>query len=489
MRAIWLLWLAMAAIPQAASAQDFQLSTRFCIMPVANGVATEADVGAAWRMVSEKFDIPRLPGPVFTPTNRKGAWTIIDRAYQPYQGPFPRTFFDAGNWVVEPWSGLVVATRSFPHGQERGLWVIAPSNNEFVSIALPDGLEADGISAPYLLPRQRQTVVIIGGLPFVVQTTGLTPWMTLEQMTTAGFTGLRSLHYSEAINAILAEDRDGWIHVLSDDGNWKRLNQATDDKTYLSGLFDIEGSGATLLLGRGFVDIVQRVTRNSSFLMERIGTMGLPNTDLLVSSELRQVLRYTGGGLLDSDSRWLRRTAFNYEWIIGGRIGLGEDIYASNLQDLAGMGGAMIRGTKGPYFYDGSAITPIVNDDGIPVVGKAFSRGFPAIHRAMLWKDEQLYDLSHKGVAKPLNHMPIGTGLFDLADWESSGVAVATGDEGIFTIDENLAVERVPGPDFSLHAPLHDGELRATGDMLLIGADRLMLAVDARRHPGVCPVL
>lgn len=182
-----LIGLCLLATLTAANAEELALSTRVCIVPVANGVATEADVGDAWRMVSHVFDIPGLPGPVFTPTNRKGAWTIIKGTYQPYEGPFPMTFFDGGNWVHEPWSEVVVATRQQP-GQ-RGVWIVAQGDSAFEPIPLPGDMTG-GISEPFLLPRQQQTVIIIGGLPFIVRADGLKPWRTVEQMTEAGLPGL-----------------------------------------------------------------------------------------------------------------------------------------------------------------------------------------------------------------------------------------------------------------------------------------------------------
>lgn len=165
---------------------------------------------------------------------------------------------------------------------------------------LPDEMKS-GISQPFLLPRQQQTVVLIGGLPFVVQTDGLKPWLTAEQMTAAHLPGLQSLHYSEAIQAIVAEDSDGWMHVLPDDGDWQRLNRATDDGTYVVGLFDIDGRGATLLRGSTFVDIIRRRVETGAFEMERIASQSLLNSDLTASFELGQVLRYTSGGLFDSE--------------------------------------------------------------------------------------------------------------------------------------------------------------------------------------------
>lgn len=469
----------------AASAEEFPLSTRVCIVPVANGVATEADVGDAWRMVSHAFDIPGLPGPVFTPTNREGEWTIIDRTYQPYEGPFPTTFFDGGNWVQEPWSEVVIATREEPHGQERGVWIVAPGDSAFVSIKLPDEMKG-GISQPFLLPRQQQTVVLIGGLPFVVQAEGLKPWITVEQMTAAHLPGLQSLHYSEAIQAIVAEDSDGWIHVLPDDGDWQRLNRATDDGTYVVGLFDIDGRDATLLRGSTFVDIIRRRVDTGAFEMERIASQSLLNSDLTASFELGQALRYTSGGLFDSEHRWFRRNAFGYEEIPGGRIELPDDTNAIRLQDLDGTGRAMIAAKDAMYLYDGSAMTVILDQTGQPLSGPAYARGFPAINRILLMKDQQLYDLSSEGRATRLSHMPNGVGLFDLVTWESVGVVLASGEDGVFSIDQDLAVERVPGPNFRLGVPITGGNISATGDILLTGADRLMLGVNAQRHPQAC---
>lgn len=146
----------------------------------------------------------------------------------------------------------------------------------------------------------------------------------------------------------------------------------------------------------------------------------------------------------------------------------------------------MIGAKDAMYLYDGSAMSPIIDETGQPLEGPAYARSFPAISRILLMKDQQLYDLSSEGRATRLVDMPSGMGLFDLVGWESIGVVLASGKPGVFAIDEHLAVERVLGPDFFLRVPLGGGEFIATGDILLSGAERLMLAVDAQRHPTAC---
>ena len=102
----------LAFFAQEACAE--QQSPRFCIVPIGDGVPTAADVGQAWRITNVSFGIPGLPSLVFTPQNRGGQWTIdANRRLVPYVGPFPRTFFDRGQWALEPWSSRVVAVTTF----------------------------------------------------------------------------------------------------------------------------------------------------------------------------------------------------------------------------------------------------------------------------------------------------------------------------------------------------------------------------------------
>src|ERR1700738_5002411 len=152
-----------AYLPRTALADA---SDRFCIVPVKEGAPAEKDIGATWRLAGDMFRIPGLPGPVFTPVNRGGQWTIdAERKLVPYQGPFPHSFLDKGNFVVEPWSQRGVAV-----SYGAGVSVLRPDTGQFASIEDDDPHAGRIDRGPFLLPRRHLTAVISNkGTPKIVE--------------------------------------------------------------------------------------------------------------------------------------------------------------------------------------------------------------------------------------------------------------------------------------------------------------------------------
>ena len=92
-----------------------QSSDGFCLIPVEGGQPTAEDLNSAGRILGvNEYRIPGLPGPVFTPHNREGVWTITPEArLVPYEGPFPTSGSSFNKWAFEPEHNRVVAANLF----------------------------------------------------------------------------------------------------------------------------------------------------------------------------------------------------------------------------------------------------------------------------------------------------------------------------------------------------------------------------------------
>jgi hypothetical protein len=175
-------------------------SERFCIVPVADGKPTAADLGDTWRITLNSHRIADVPYLFFTPNNRSGTWYINDdRRLVSSDTPFPRSYFDENGWVKESWSGRVVAVTQLNNPKvsvfDKGLGLFTP-------FSLPKGIEGRNVNGPYLLPNTQQTIVVIDGQFYIVGETALSLWQESSKLNAAGI-DFAHLHYSPELRGLI----------------------------------------------------------------------------------------------------------------------------------------------------------------------------------------------------------------------------------------------------------------------------------------------
>ncbi|MEK9278066.1 hypothetical protein MTR72_00220 [Bradyrhizobium sp. ISRA442] len=461
-----------------------QPSDRFCVVPVRDGAPTEKDANEAWRISEDVFLIPGLPGPVFTPVNRGGQWTInAERRLVPYHGAFPHNFLDKSRFVIEPWSRRVVAV-----SHVGGISVLRPDTEQFAPIE-DDNPRSDQASlGPFLLPRQKLTVVVSGqGLPKVVEDRSLRTWMSEEQMTAHGIRGIYSIHDAPLLSAAVILDLDRKIHIVTDDGRWQDVGSiGKDDYGRL-----IEAAGVALLIAQKSVVAIRKnvSTGDPQFSAEVLATTSSNGAGLSFSESrlFGQILTYAAGGWFDAKMRW-RRIARDgqLEDVPGGRLGLPRrDLFGyGRIQDLPTIGRSLIEAPEGFFLYDGKAIRPVVDGgrDRLGDLPRVYD--LPSIKRVLVVTRSGWFELRPEGNMVALS-MPFpveGLPMAEIADWPESAVALVSTRAGLFSLDANLNATPVAGGD---HIGLgwlgfSKGANPATGEMILTGRYGLFLAVDSQ---------
>jgi hypothetical protein len=322
---------------------------RFCIVPVKYGAPAEKDIGATWRIASDMFRIPGLPGPVFTPVDRGGQWTIdAERRLVPYQGSFPHSYLDKGHFVVEPWSRRGVAV-----SYGAGVSVLRPDTGQFASIGGDDPHAGRIDRGPFLLPRRHLTVVISNkGAPKIVEDQSLRAWLSEEEMTAHGVRGIYSIQDAPSLLATILLDLDRKIHVVTDDGRWQAVgNIGKDDYGHL---IESPAAGVVLLVANRSVIAIRKSGKNpdSQFSAETVATTNSSGAGsaFLESRLFGQVLNYSASGWFGAQRRWRRFSPDGrLEDIPGGELGLPRpDLFKDGrIQDLPTIGRTLIEGPEG----------------------------------------------------------------------------------------------------------------------------------------------
>jgi hypothetical protein len=475
-----------ACMPRTALADA---SDRFCIVPVKEGAPTEKDIGATWRIASDMFRIPGLPGPVFTPLNRGGQWTIdAERRLVPYEGPFPHSYLDKGHFVIEPWSQRGIAV-----GYGTGVSILRPNTGQFVRIE-DDGPHPDRIDqGPFLLPRRNLTVVISNkGAPKVVEDQSLRPWLTEEEMTAQSMRGIYSIHDAPSLSATIILDLDRTIHVVTDDGRWQAVGSIGKDD--YGHLIESPAAGVVLLVANKSVVAIWKSGKNpdSQFSAETLATSSSGAGSAFLESRLfGQVLSYSARGWFGVQRRWRRIGPDGRpEDIPGGQLGLPRpDLFKDGrIQDLPTIGRTLIEAPEGFFLYDGKTITPVADAGRERLGDLPRVYDLPSIKRVLVTTRSGMFELRPEGrlaaisVPFPAEGLPMPA----IADWLESDVALVSTRAGLFSLDANLDAAPIPGGNqiglgwlgFS------SGTNPSTGEIILTGQGGLFLAVDSQRGRG-----
>ena len=474
---------ALAAVACLAPVQGARAdAARFCIIPVTDGAPTEADIGQTWRITNPTFQIPGLPALVFTPINRGGQWTIDgNRRLVPYDGLFPLTYLDKGEWRVEPWSSRVVAIR-----RDAEIVVLNPGSGRFEAIENKSGERS--FRAVYTLPRRRLTVAVGGsGAAFTVGDRALKPWLSKEDLEAHGVRGILSLQESETLAATIVVDRDRRIHILSDDSRWQEVGSIDADDSGSS--VDVPASGGAVFIASRSVLALRSNGDGTGYSAESLARTkaGEAARLFLVSRHFGRVLTFDRGGFFDRRTRWRHLGPHGFEDIPGGDIGVASpQVFPhGRLQDLPTLGRALIEGESGLFFYDGTKIQPVAGGERARIGDLPHVYDLRTIGRVIVAARNGLFELTADGslTARPMPFAVTGLPQPALADWPSAGVALISTRDGVFALDANLTAMPIPGGDrvglewldFSV------GVNPGTGEMVLMSRSGLFVAVDARR--------
>jgi hypothetical protein len=423
-----------------------QSAPRFCIVPVRDGAPTAADVGNTWRITIESFEIPGLAAPVFTPVNRRGQWTIdSDRRLVRYDGPFPKTGFDRGHWVEEPWDKRIVAAT-----YAGGVSILRPGSGQFVQIAGPSyfhgGASYNGV---YMLPRRKLTLVIpSNGMPLAVDGETLRAWLTPDELKQQGMRGLTSALDAPSLRATIVLDVDRHVRVLDDDDTWSEVGSI--DKDDSGRVVDTGDPDGVLFVAARSVLAIRRIADRGSqrFAAKTLATAPFNAGWQIAASPLfHQALTYAGTWPLSA--RWRRLGPRAFVDIEGGDVGIAfRDVGAvGNYHDLPSLKRGVIQGKDGLFLYDGNTITPVVNSGPDRVDYLAHIYDLQSIGRVIVTSRKGLFELTADGqlVDRPMPFPTEGLAEPAVADWPEAGVAVLSTKSGMFVLDRNLNAEAISG--------------------------------------------
>ncbi len=464
----------LLALPSPAASED--LISRYCLLPVESDSLSKTDIARMTRSVN----VARVAGLdrlVFLPLSGKDRWTIDgERRLVPYDAPFPTSYLDQDNWVVEPWSGRTVAVPSYGP-----LSVLGPRDESFKAL-LPDTPKRIHFVGPYLLPRRQMTIVTSKGAPFIVGETALRPWLSRDELRQQGVERIERLIDIPSLKATIVHVNDKRIRLLADDGTWHAVGGlAKWDVGRVYALPSIDG--AVYFASRSIFVIRRGDDGSSDFEVEAVAedTEDLTSRNFWVSQLHGQLLTYDRGGFFTTTSGWQMFGPRGFERIAGGDISpttKKQDMYA---RDLPSLQRTLLTGAGGLYLYDGEKIVPAPGG-GWERLGKyAYALDLPTIGRVMVSTGNGLFELTQDGelLDHPLPFVEEGYPMPRFFDWPEAGVVIVAARNGIFTLDRDGAATLVAAPDaFSVSWGLLAWIDPGRGELVIRNADGLFIVTD-----------
>jgi hypothetical protein len=456
----------------AASGQEVE--QRFCIVPIK--AVGDGPAGETWRLVDTRFDIPGLPAPVFTPSALPGGrpWTISkERKAVPYKGPFPRSYLDQKNWIQEPWSDRLVA---LSYGG--GVSILAPGSNQFEEIAGSAGKSGHRFGAIAVLPRRHLTILVENsGAVFVLNGNTLDPWLSKEALRSHGINGIRELHDSPLLSALIIRDKDGALYALTDDDKWESVGSI--GKSASGRFVDTPASDASVFLSKEFVLTIRK---NSPGAEAPFVSETFTGHEFYVSNHFGQLIGFRT--TLLGSGRWQRLSPEGFVDIPGGDFAPVARDGISLVQDLSTLRGMLLEGTQGLYLYDGARIQPVKGSSHEIYGNHPRIYDLQSIGRVLLVAKRGMFELTNAGELVGRS-MPFPTDTYpltQLVDWPKAGTALAATKFGVFVLDQSLNARPILGGDRLELGWLdfNHGEMFETGELILSGHSGIFLAVDGR---------
>lgn len=483
-----------------SGASSAETTARFCVVPV-------KDAGANRLIGRNPRRIDALPSVVFTTLASKDSrWTIdTDRRLVPYSGPYPISYLDdnhPGNlvfhdhWTVEPWSSRTVAT-SWGNG---AVSIIPPGSHSFHRINEND--KSPYYSGPFLLPRQRTTIVTSNGSAYIVGDESLTPWKSRDELTKHGLDGITAVFDSPSLAATIMVDPHQAVFAMADSGESQRVGALQDFD--FGNVFDSPYAKAALFVAQKSVTLIRRVAEANtvSFSSKVLLTLPANGADrhYLYSRKFGQVLAHDYGGFSDliarwqiSDLRsgWRRLGPTSFELIPGGdeagAVPNGNQQVGWKSKELDALGVVLLDGAGGYFLYDGEKITPVIDGQrkeigpypwvyDLPSIGRVFVRTATGLKEL---RDSRLHDLPFSFPASVLT----------VSDWPESKSAVLFLKTGAFVVDKELSLTPVAGSsDIDFDSSISGATNPATGELVFTGKQGTYLLIDTERSgKQVCP--
>jgi hypothetical protein len=474
---------------------------------------------------------------VFTPNNRRGVW-IIDknRRFAPFETPFPRSYLDKENWVNEPSGRRRVIARAY---DSDGLYELdfGAATDEARYFRRIPGSAGSRFSKPYLLPQSRELLVVRRSsdsrsppesrLPpavFVVGKEGLVPWRHDAVIWKHGIKS-PSFHWSDELNAIVIFDSsDGManykptVHVLKD-------GSITDVGTLRAPghrLEDLSGQQAALVMTP--FSVARLVAVRTPEGTEKYRLDALQETKgngamshFLASNQHGKVLYVkkfanTSDGLPSNQSgssfwRWFQwsqaprfETYDPHPWriqiverdtlkdldvvLVSPKERSISDPVPARLASFPDLEVTLLVSNDALYTFDGTALHLVENSHVKDIGEHPRFAGAATIGRLLMATNEGLYEIVGSTV-RPLDIPELSGPRYAirfLKDWEAAGVVIVKRENELYVIDRDLKVQRVHGSHALSRSIDFVGEQPGSGDIVINGADSVLLVVDTARH-------
>jgi hypothetical protein len=478
-------------------------TARFCVVPV-------KDTGAYRLIGRNPRRIYALPSVVFTTTGSKDSrWTIdADRRLVPYSGPYPVSYLDdnhPGNlvfhdhWTTEPWSSRIVATSS----GNGSVSIIPPGSHSFHRINENDKSPA----GPFLLPRQRKTIITSNGNAYIVGDESLTPWKSRDELAKYGLDGITALFDSPSLAATIMVDRHKAIFAVADSGESRQIGTLQDFD--FGNVFDSPYAKAALFVAQKSVTLIRRVSEANtvSFSSKVLATSPANGADrnYFYSRKFGQVLAHDYGGFSDLIARWQisdlrrgwRRLGPNgFEVIPGGddpsavpKIFGGSPQVGWNSKELDALGVILLDGAGGYFLYDGEKIAPVIGGERKEIGPYPRVYDLPSIGRVFVGTVSGLKEIRDSRLLDLPSSFP--TSVLTISDWPESKSAVLFSNAGAYVVDSELSLTPVVGSiDVGFDSSISGATNPSTGELVFTGKQGTYLLVDTERSgKQVCPPL
>jgi hypothetical protein len=469
-------------------------AARFCVVLVKD-LDDNRLIGRAPRRIDA------LPSVVFTDLgSHDDRWTIdADRRLVPYSGPYPVSYLDENHpdnfifpdhWTTEPWSSRVVAT-SYGNG---AVSIIQPGSHAFQRINEND--KSPYYSGPFLLPRQRMTVVTSNGVAYVVGDKSLTPWKSRVELTNYGLDGISALFDAPSLAATIMIDSHRAIFAVAEGGESHRVGSLVEFD--FGNVFDSPFAKAALFVAQKSVTLIRKASYGNAVTSRTLITSSANGADryYFYSRAFGQVLAHEYGGFLDLTARWQisdlrsgwRRLGPNgFELIPGGddphatpMVVGGSQHVGLNGKDLKALGLVLLDTSGGYFLYDGEKIVPVADGERVKIGPYPWVYDLASIGRVFVQTESGLKELRDRRLLDLPASFPAS--ILTISDWPESKSAVLFTQAGAYVIDRELSLSPVAGSaDIGFDSSISGATNPATGELVFTGKQNTYLLVDADR--------
>jgi|GEM_PF-2353054 len=466
-------------------------ATDRCLMPVADGRPTKADVGKVSRMVSDPTVLPDDDRPWLSGFNRGGQWTIDA----------------AGRYVRFP--GRKVGQFGLPFIREATTGRILTSVDDEVLaldrvrgfVPLAKVVDQAGRSSVSLRRIERLDLTLVITRSAVRRLKGdlVEPWT--EGLHVAGDGHIEAVDLP-ALHAVLFLPADGSLKLRYDDGRWETVERSDHygRDYWVERVDQSERSSTALIWTRRASGPGDRVI--ALFGNQRDGSIRLLDAgpydrstrgggpQIVFAAATGDILKYEQPGP-GRRSGWSRLAPSGYEPIPGG-VAPSRDDYGLRLRpvDLPRQRAMAFDTENGVAIYQNGRMRhipgpPPTGLDELPEIVD-----LPSIDRTLIVSRNGLFEIA-SGDQIARVEAPFSTGglpPLSIFEDERRRQAVIHAVEGLFTLDRHGVFRRIPSPNFGEpNYDEHVATLSISGDHLLtLGNALWLLTSPSSPRWGVC---